>query len=64
MYTLIVFAFAGVMAHGDSVALATVPGFHSEQACNAAGQQAKALTVGTFKELRYVCVEVPSFEKR
>lgn len=55
-FTLILFLYAGMMSKGDSVALANVPGFASEQACMAAGRKAVDMTKGTFKDGSFVCV--------
>ncbi len=56
VWVLIVFAHAGMMSKGDSNSLTSVDGFASQAACNAAGNAAKALTSGTTKEVRFVCV--------
>lgn len=55
-FTLIVFLYAGMMSKGDSVAITTVPGFVTEQACVAAGQKAVSMTERTFKDGKFVCV--------
>ncbi|WP_455154150.1 hypothetical protein [Cupriavidus campinensis] len=55
-FTLILFLYAGMMSKGDSVALANVPGFTTEQACMAAGKRAVDMTKGTFKDGTFVCV--------
>ena len=58
MWMLIVYAFAGGMSGTDSVALTTVGSFQVEQTCNVAGEKAKKMASGTFKEIRYTCVKV------
>jgi hypothetical protein len=55
-WILILCVYAGPWANGDSVSVTSVPGFGFEQECQRAGEAAKALTKGTKKETRYVCV--------
>jgi hypothetical protein len=54
-WVLILYIYAGMMAKGDSVALTTTT-FANEEACIAAGKKANSLTLGTAKNVRYVCV--------
>lgn len=54
-WVLVIYIYAGVLASGDSVAIAHIPGFKSEAACAAAGSATKPLVKGSAKELRYVC---------
>ena len=56
MWTLILFAYANMLAQGDSVAFTTV-NFTNQNACIAAGDQASKMDKGTAKTIRYVCVE-------
>lgn len=56
MWILIIFVHVGAMGSGNSNALTNVPGFKSQAECVAAGNAAKALTDGTVKDLRFVCV--------
>lgn len=58
IWVLILFAHAGPMSDKDSMALTTVPGFKTEQACVAAGEQAKKMTSMTTKVMKYNCVQV------
>lgn len=59
VWTLVIYIYAGVMAKGDSVSLATVPGFTSESQCKEAGAASKPLVAGSLKEFRFVCIGVP-----
>jgi len=56
MWTLILFAYANVMASGDSVAFTNVT-FVNQKSCIVAGDQATTMAKGTAKTIRYVCVE-------
>jgi hypothetical protein len=56
-YVLILFLYAGAFAHTDAVSVTNIPGFKTEQECNAAGQKADSLVEGTLKSSRFVCVE-------
>jgi hypothetical protein len=58
-WVLILLVHVGPMGDGNSNSLTNVPGFRSQQECNAAGQAAKRLVSGTMKELEYVCVAQP-----
>lgn len=56
-WVLILYIYAGAMAHGDSVALTNVSGFASLQSCQNAGKEAENLASGfTSKTAKYVCV--------
>lgn len=57
MWILILYIYAGAFAKGDSVTLASVPGFSSQVACEAAAKQGDKLVAGTSKEFRYLCVK-------
>ncbi len=56
-WILVLFVHAGMLSDKDSMALTTVPGFKSEAACLAAGKASEALTKGTTKNTRFVCVK-------
>jgi len=58
MFMLILFAYAGAMANGDSVAFTNVGSFQNEQACIVAGDKVSKLSSGTTKVNRYTCVKV------
>ena len=58
IWTLILFAHAGVMSNTDSMALTTVSGFRSQQECIAAGKAAEKMTTATTKVMKFTCVEV------
>jgi hypothetical protein len=58
IWTLILFAHAGIMSDKDSMALTTVPGFRTQQECRAAGEESKRLASSTTKVIKYTCVEV------
>jgi hypothetical protein len=56
-WILVLFVHAGMLSDKDSMALTTVPGFKTEAACQAAGKASEALTKGTTKNTRFVCVK-------
>jgi hypothetical protein len=56
-WILVLFIHAGVMSNSDSVALTNVPGFTVQAECLAAGRAAQALTGGTTKDTRFVCLQ-------
>jgi hypothetical protein len=56
-WVLILYIYAGVLAKGDSVALATIP-MRSQEVCEIAGKEAEVLTSNSTKSTRYVCVKV------
>ena len=58
LWTLILFAHAGVMSNTDSMALTSVPGFRTQQECVAAGKAAEKMTTATTKAMKFTCVEV------
>jgi hypothetical protein len=47
-----------MMSDKDSMALTTVPGFRSQQECQAAGETSKKMVARTTKEMKFICVEV------
>nr|QMP83569.1 MAG: hypothetical protein [Caudoviricetes sp.]QMP83762.1 MAG: hypothetical protein [Caudoviricetes sp.] len=55
-YTLILYIFAGPLAHDDSVTLTTIDTFSTIESCQEAGQAGKPLTANSTKEYRYVCI--------
>ena len=58
IWTLILFAHAGIMSDKDSMALTNIPGFRSQQECRTAGEEAKRMALTTTKVIKYTCVEV------
>lgn len=59
-WVLILFAHAGPMSKGDSMAITSVvPAFTTLAACEAARKKAEDLARNTVKEIRGVCVEHP-----
>ena len=56
MWILIIYAFAGGMSGTDSVALVNAGAYNSEKICITAGDQAKRMSSGTLKEIRYTCL--------
>lgn len=56
-YILVLYIYAGAFAKGDSVTLATVPGFKTEAECIAAGQKSAPLVKDSAKDLRFVCLK-------
>lgn len=58
IWTLILFAHAGVMSNTDSMALTSVPGFRTQQECVSAGKTATQMALATTKVIKYTCVEV------
>ena len=58
IWTLILFAHAGVLSDKDSMALTNVTGFVTQQECVAAGELNKKMASGTTKVIKYTCVQV------
>ncbi len=58
LWTLILFAHAGMMSDKDSMAMTTVPGFRTQAECRAAGEESKKMVSRTTKEMKFTCVEV------
>lgn len=56
-FILVIFVYAGPMSNGDSVALTNVPGFKDRASCEGQGRASAALTTGTVKAHRFVCLE-------
>jgi hypothetical protein len=57
IWTLILFAHAGIWSETDSMALTSVPGFKSQAECRVAGEQAAQLASGTKKVIKFTCVK-------
>ena len=57
IWTLILFAHVGALGNGNSNALTSVTGFKTQQACVAAGKQAKAMANGSVKNIEFACVK-------
>lgn len=55
-WVLILYIYAGAFAKGDSVTLHSVA-MPTKAACEREGQRAQSLVQGSYKELRYVCME-------
>ena len=55
-FYLVLYIYAGVMAKGDSVAMASIPQ-QSLQSCQESGKQAEHLVSGSTKTLRFICVK-------
>jgi len=58
IWTLILFAHAGIMSDKDSMALTNVTGFRTQAECRAAGEESKRMASSTTKVIKYTCVEV------
>jgi hypothetical protein len=56
-WILIIFVHAGVMSNADSMAMTSVSGFQSQQACQTAGEQAVKMTSGTTKAMKFICAK-------
>ena len=56
-YVLILYIYAGALAHGDSVALTTIP-VESAAACSKAAKDAESLVSMSTKVLRTACLKV------
>ena len=56
-YVLIIYIYAGALAHGDSVALTTVP-MQDKAVCAMAAKQAESLVARSTKVLRTACLKV------
>ena len=55
-YILVLFAHVGMMGDGNSNSLA-MHQFSSEQTCKVAGEAARKLSMGSTKEITFVCVK-------
>ena len=55
IFVLILFAHVGPMGDGNSNAL-TVAEFTTQERCTAAGKAAVEMTLGTVKNINWVCV--------
>jgi hypothetical protein len=56
-WVLVLWIHAGAMSNSDSMALTNVPGFKSEASCQNAGHAATAMTSGTVKAAKFVCLK-------
>lgn len=56
-WILVIFIYAGILSKGDSVAIQSVPGWTNQTNCEKAGKQLGTLVSGTFKDVRYVCLQ-------
>lgn len=57
-WVLVMYIYAGTFAKGDSVSMVTVPGFHSEVACNEEGAKGNILVKGSAKDYKFICIQV------
>lgn len=57
-WTLILLVYAGAWSKTDSVALTNITGFDTQKACIDAGNKARTMTTDTYKETKFVCVQV------
>jgi len=55
-FYLVIYIYAGVLAQGDSVSLVSMP-MASMEACQRAGKASEALTSGSTKNVRFVCLK-------
>lgn len=55
-YILVIFIWAGLFAKGNDATMFSVPGFATEQECNAAGSKLRPLVASTQQDLRFVCL--------
>jgi hypothetical protein len=55
-WILIIYVYAGVFAKGDSVAIASITGFETQNMCAAAGDANRNLVKDSLKEYRFNCV--------
>ncbi len=55
-WILLIYVYAGILAKGDSVALTTIPGYASKDACEQSARDLPKLVKGTTKEVVYVCL--------
>mgnify|MGYP003489994940 FL=1 len=58
-WVLLIYVYAGILAKGDSVALTTIPGYVSREACESSARDLPKLVKGTAKEVVYVCLTKP-----
>jgi hypothetical protein len=56
-WILVIYIYAGALANGDSVAIASIPSFSTKQECIQAGEDAKELVKGSTKVYRFVCLK-------
>ena len=56
-WALILFAHVGPFGDGNSNALTSLPGFGTQQECQQAGVAAAALSEGSTKVIKFVCVK-------
>lgn len=62
-WILVIYVYAGMLAKGDSVAMATIDRFPTEQNCEDAARGLPKLVKGTAKEVVHICVPRPRMEK-
>ncbi len=55
-WILLIYVYAGILAKGDSVALTTIPGYASKDACEQSARDLPKLVQRTTKEVVYVCL--------
>lgn len=55
-WILVMYIYAGMLAKGDSVVMATVP-MASQEICQREGKKGEALVGGSAKEYRFLCLK-------
>jgi hypothetical protein len=55
-WALIIFFHVGIWGETDSNATSVVPGFATQQLCEAAKKQIPSMVAGTKKEVKAICV--------
>lgn len=55
-FVLVMYIYAGMMAHGDSVAMLQVP-MQSLAACQREGKKGQELVGGSAKDYRFICLK-------
>ena len=58
-WILLIYVYAGMLAKGDSVAIATIERFSTEQSCEEAARGLPRLVKGTAKEVLHLCIPRP-----
>lgn len=56
LWALVIYAATNVMSDTDSVALTTVHGIPTQQACEEGGRKASKMADGSYKTIKYICV--------
>ncbi len=64
MWILVIYIYAGMLSDSDSVAITTIPGFVSREACLKQAEYLKPLVGGSTKNIRTACIEQGAVERK